>query len=318
MRTITMPAGKTLENALKKQVLGQDGAPPFHVVLEISQAKAADAQYTATIEETWLAKDRWVRTVHAQGLDQTVIANETGMHYVTVGDYFPLWLRSFELGMFSPVAVVSDWTRGHEVIEQKVFPNGMKSTPCIHREFMLGEETKQVNFANLCFNADGLFDMVQGPEFAVEFSDYSKFQRLEVPHTLAVNASGGVRLVGKIAVLESVAKNAAIPQVPNDAVATDPLRFVVVSAANLEKLAGDQIAPAWPARTPGSGQMTFWVGVDRAGKVREVETRNTDLSGFADDMAKTVVGRQWRVAASDGAPVQVEGPLVYSYPPAAK
>ena len=80
-------------------------------------------------------------------------------------------------------------------------------------------------------------------------------------------------------------------------------------------LAGDQVSPVWPAVIPWSGQFTLWVAVDKTGKVREVEIRNTDLSGFAAKMAATLVGRQWKVPVLGGAPVQVEGALVYDYPP---
>ena len=73
MKTVTVPVGKKLENALKKQVLGQDDGQPFHVVLEITSAKGTDAEFTATIEETWLSKDHWMRTVRAPGLEQTEI-----------------------------------------------------------------------------------------------------------------------------------------------------------------------------------------------------------------------------------------------------
>lgn len=317
MRTITVPAGKTLESALKKQVLGQDGGQPFHVVLEIAEAKGTDAQYSATVEETWLAKDNWMRTVRAQGLEQTVIADGSGLHYETAGDYFPLWLHAFVIGMFSPVDV-AQWTRGSETIDQKEFSNGGRtvlSEPCIHHEFMLGDQEKQVNFANLCFTDDRRLKMVQGPEFAVSFSDYERFGKLEVPRTLSVDAEG-VQLVGRVKVLEAPAAGAHVAAVPADATAVDPLRWVVVSTAALEKLAGEQIAPTWPAQIPGSGQFTLWVAVDRTGKVRQVETRNTDLSGFAADMAKTLKGRQWKVPVAEGAPVQVEGALVYRYPPA--
>lgn len=317
VRTITMPAGKTLANALKKQVLGQDGGPPFHLVLQISQVKGTDAQYNATVEETWLAKDRWVRTVHAQGLEQTVIANESGLHYVTAGEYFPLWLHTFVIGMFSPVEDVAAWTRGSEEIEQKEISLKGKTTrtdACIHHEFMLGNQEKQVNFANLCFNNERLVNMVQGPEFAVSFGDFEKFGKLEVPRGLAVNIER-VSLVGKVKVLEPAAADAHLPEVPANATDKDPLRFVQVSTASLERLAGDHAAPAWPEKIPWTGQFTLWVAIDRTGRVRQVETRNTDLSGFAADMSKTLVGRQWDVPVMDGAPVQVEGALVFRYPP---
>jgi hypothetical protein len=314
MRKVTIPAGKTLQNALKKQVLGQDDGQPFHVVLEISQARGSDSQYTATIEETWLAKDRWVRTVRAQGIEQTVIANESGLHYVTAGDYFPLWLHAFVMGMFSPVPDITQWTPGSEMIEYMVLPNGAKSTPSIHHEFMLGAETRQINFANLSFNSDGLLEMVQGPEFAVSFGDYVKFGKLRVPHSLSVNI-GRVSLGGKVSALETPGPDARVPEVPTNATARDPLSFVEISTQALEKLAGDNVSPKWPATIPWSGQFTIWVAIDKTGKVRQAESRNCDLSGFAADMAETFVGRQWKVPVVDGGPVQVEGALVFDYPP---
>lgn len=315
MRTVTIPAGKTLQKALAKQVLGQDDGQPFHVILQIEQYKGTDPQYSATIEETWLSKDHWVRTVHAPDLEQTVIANESGLHYVTSGVYFPLWLHAFVMGMFSPVPDASQWTRGTEMIEWKVLPNGAQTTPCIHHEFMLGAETKQINFANLCFDKDrNQLDMVQGPEFSVSFGDYQKFEKLKVPRSLSVNVNR-VALSGKVTMLETPAADTHIPDVPSNATDKDSLAIFQIATEQLEKLAGDDLSPKWPAKIPWSGQFTLWVVVDKTGKVRQVEARNSDLSGFAADMAQTFVGRQWKAPVANGTPVQVEGALVYDYPP---
>ena len=38
MKRVSEPAGKTLEKALRESTLGQAGAKPFHVRLEVSQA----------------------------------------------------------------------------------------------------------------------------------------------------------------------------------------------------------------------------------------------------------------------------------------
>ena len=242
MRTVTTPAEKTLEKALQNQVLGQDDGQPFHVVLEIAEAKGTDADYTATIEETWLAKDHWVRRVRAQGLEQTTIANQTGLHYVTSGVYFPLWLHAFVMGVFSPVGDVAQWTRRSDKLEWKELGNGAKTSPCIHHEFWMGAETKQINFANLCFNSDGLFEMVQEPEFAVEFSDYAKFGQLDVARVLSVDV-GRMTLIGKMTALETPASDVQALEVPAHATDADPVRFLSISTKELEMLAGDQASP---------------------------------------------------------------------------
>jgi hypothetical protein len=317
MKTVTTPVKQTLQNALKKQVLGQDDGQPFHVVLDIAPAKGTDAEYTATIEETWLSKDHWMRTVRAPGLEQTVIANVSGLHYATSGVYFPLWLHAFVMGMFSPVPDVAQWTRHSDKLEWKELPNGAKTSPCIHHEFSVGAETIQINFVNLCFNADGEFESIQGPEFGMEFSNYAGFGQLNVPHVFSVETGRGT-MVGKMTVLEEPKADAHIPVVPPHATDTDPVRFLPISTKQLEMLAGDQLSPTWPAVIPWSGQFTLWVAVDKTGKVREVEMRNTDLSGFAAKMATTLVGRQWKTPVAGGTPVQVEGALVYDYPPPEK
>jgi len=63
---------------------------------------------------------------------------------------------------------------------------------------------------------------------------------------------------------------------------------------------------------------TVWVSLDHDGVIKEVHTLNTDESGFAYDMSSKLIGRQWKAPKLNGESVQVEGAIVFSYPPIAQ
>ncbi len=313
-----MPPGKTLDKALQASVLGQAGAAPFHVKLEVTQTKGDRGKFESSVEETWASPTRWTRTVRADGLTQTLVMNDTGLHFVTEGDYFPMWLRSFVTGLFTPVPNVDEWNKSNAPLEHIEMANGVKSNPCQHSEFNLGEApVQQINFANVCFREDGLLDFTGRPGYGMEFHDYKGFGHLKVARTLIDHPNHGVELVGKVVVLESVPSPAATMfETPASASSADPLRSVHVSTGQLSRMAGGRIAFKWPNPIPGRGMFTVWVCVDRDGKVREVHPLNSDESGFASDMASQLEGQTWKGAVMGGAPVQVEGAIVVSYPPA--
>jgi hypothetical protein len=317
VRTITEPAGKTFDKALKSSLLIQPGAKPFHVKLEIAQTKTPSAEYAATIEETWVSPTQWIRTVSAKGLTETTVVNGTGTHYLASGDYFPHWLRSFLTALITEVPNPDQWRSSTQQLTHIELPNGNHSDPCLHAQFMLGTPpVQQVNFSNVCFK-DGLLNFFGAPDYAMEFHDTKNFGKLKVARTLVDYPARGLELVGKISVLEEVPSPPASFDTPAGATDVDPFTLVQVSTQQLHDLAGEAINPHWPTPIPGQGMFTVWVSLDKSGTVREVHTLNTDESGFAGDMAATLQGLHWKAPMVNGAPVQIEGPLVFAYPPPA-
>ena len=317
VKKISEPAGKTLDKALKTSMLIQPDAKPFHIKLQIAQTKSTATTYAATIEETWVSPSQWSRTVVAAGLSQTTVVNETGMHVVTSGDYFPNWLRSFVTALFTPVPDADEWNRLKMPLEHIELPNGAHSNPCMHSEFNLGAApVQQVNFANVCFK-DGLLDFVGAPGYGMEFHDYRSYGRLKIAHTLIDHPMHGVELVGTLVTLEAV--QGADPKLfvtPDGAGNKDPLATVSVGTDQLAKLAGGMVTLPWPNPVPGHGMFTVWISLDRNGVVRETHPLNSDESGIAADMAAQLVGRHWKGAVLSGEPTQVQGAMVFSYPPA--
>jgi hypothetical protein len=318
IRKVSEPVGKTLEKALRESTLGQPGAKPFHVRLEVAQSSGEPGEYAATIEETWLAPDRWIRTVHAHDVSQVTVMNGAGLHFVTQGDYFPKWLRDFVTGLFTPVPDSDRWNLSKAPLEHIELPNGAKSSPCQHAEFQLGDPPlQQVNFANNCFQpSGGLLELAQSPNYTIEFKNYASFGKLKIARQLLEDPAPRAHLTGKITLLEEADGAAAGAfDTPADAVGTNPLASVQVSTTELLSLAGGIPQLPWPNPIPGHGVFTVWVCLDRQGMVRETHSLNSDESGIAADMAIRLVGRQWKPYVKDGVPTQAEGALVFEYPP---
>ncbi len=318
IKKVSEPAGKTLEKALRESTLGQPGAKPFHVVLEVAQSSGDPGEYAATIEETWVAPDRWTRSVHAHGVSQVTVMNGSGLHFVTQGDYFPKWLRDFVTGLFTPVPDPNRWNLSKAPLEHIELPNGAKSSPCQHAEFELGDPpVQQVNFASNCFQAsDGLLEMALSPNYTIEFKKYASFGKLKVARQLLEEPGNRIQLTGRVTVLEETKGfSEQAFDTPANAVGTNPLASAVLSTTELLSLAGGIPELPWPNPIPGHGMFTVWVCLDPHGIVRETHSLNSDESGIAADMAKRLVGRQWKPYVKDGVATQAEGALVFEYPP---
>lgn len=318
IRKISEPAGKTLEKALRASTLQQPGAKPFHVRLEVSQTAGVPGDYAATIEETWVAPDRWIRAVHAHDVSQLTVMNESGLHVVTQGDYFPKWLRDFVIGLFTPVPDPNRWNLSKAPLEHIELPNGTRSSPCQHAEFNLGElPLQQVNFATNCFRvSDGLLEMAQSPNYTIEFRDYAAFGKLKIARQLLEEPASRIELTGRITLLEEAKVTGGQTfDTPVNSVDTNLLASALVSTTELVSLAGGLPELPWPNPTPGHGMFTAWVTLDRSGKVREAHSLNSDESGIAAAMSAQLVGRQWKPYLKDGVPMQSEGALVFEYPP---
>jgi hypothetical protein len=318
MRKISEPAGKTLEKALREEALGQPGAKPFRVRLEVSQSSREPGDYAATVEETWVAPDRWIRTVHTHDLSQLTVMNGSGLHVLTQGDYFPKWLRDFVTGLFTPVPDPNRWNLSKAPLEHIELPNGASSSPCQHAEFELGDPPlQQVNFATNCFEpSDRLLEMAQSPNYTIEFKQYGRFGKLKIARVLLEDAGGRVRLTGRITVLEEAkAVGAQAFDTPANAENTNPLAAAILSTSELTSLARGLPDLPWPNPIPGHGFFTVWVSIDRTGKVREAHSLNSDEWGIAADRSAQLVGRQWNPYVKDGVPIQSEGALVFEYSP---
>jgi len=318
IKKFSEPLGDKLDRALETSKLIQSGARPFHLRMEIKQTSGPSGNYNAVVEETWISQTLWTRTVSAEGLLQTIVVNKSGTHYVTSGDYFPNWLREFVTGITDPVPNAAEWDKLQPRINY-VEMNGKVITDIIMRsEVMLGvPPVQQVNFADVTFQPDGLVRGSMVPGDTVGFGDYKPFGKLRVARSLAVSVYRHVELEGTVVALDEVTKpDLNLFSTPPSATDTDPLAHANVSSTVMMKLAVGTLHLNWPAAIPGNGMFTVWVNLDNTGKVREVGTLNSDLSGFAADMTAQFLGQQWIAPILSKVPVQASGPIVVAYPPA--
>jgi hypothetical protein len=316
-RKVSRPAGDTLQKALQASMLGQPGAKPFHVRVEVGPSEGPPGDYNAVIEETWISPTQWVRTITAPHLAQKVVADTSGVHILTSGDYFPTWLRNVVTGVFDPVPARLKQTLADAPIEYMVTSNGMRSSACQRGYLLLGSPPdQQENYANACFRAsDGALEVAQLPGYSIEFDDYADFNGLHVVRTLSGHgAAPGVRVIAKVtnlATIEGAAPDnfAISPQFAS----SDPLEAVTLSTEAVLALSGGLPKLNWPRHVHGHGKFTAWVNLDREGRVREAQPLNSDESGIASDMTAQLVGMQWKPCVRNGVAVQAQGALIFSY-----
>jgi hypothetical protein len=317
VHTVTEPVGKTFNGAMKNSSLVQPGGSPFHIKLEIAETKTPSSEYAASIDEIWVSATLWSRTVSAQGFTETTVVNSTGAHYVTSGEYFPRWLRTFVIAMTTEIPNPEQWKSSNQQMSHIEMPNGTRSDACIRAQFMLGNPpVQQVNFSNVCFK-DGLLHYFSSPDYSIEFHNYQNFGKLKVARNLIAHPVRGVELAASVTLLEELKSPPASFDTPAGATDVDPFAEIQVSTQQLHDLAGGSINPKWPTPIPGHGMFSVWVSLDKSGTVREAHLLNSDESGFAGDMAATLIGLRWKAPLVNGSPVQIEGPLVFAYPPSA-
>jgi hypothetical protein len=58
---------------------------------------------------------------------------------------------------------------------------------------------------------------------------------------------------------------------------------------------------------------TAWVNVDRNGRVQEAKELNSDDTTFSTYMTGQLIGMNWKPLVQNGAPVQTQGAIVFSY-----
>ena len=317
MRKVSEPAGDTLQKALRASTLGQPGAKPFHIRVEIGQTKGAPGDYKAQIEETWTSPTQWVRIVTASHVNEKIIADSSGLHIVAQGDYLPTWLRNFVTAVFTPAPDPPRWYLANAPIEHVELPNGAHSSHCQHSEFKLGDlAAEQVNFANNCFRpTDGLLEMAQSPDYTMEFSNYASYGKLRVARTFTEHPSSGLEVMGKVTALEMIDDpHQELFTVSPEATSSDPFQTITLTGATMLKVAGGIPSLHWPTNIPGHGMFTAWVCLDRTGRVREAYELNSDESGLAADIISQLVGLQWKPVTQQGVRVQAQGPVVFAYP----
>jgi TonB family protein len=317
VRESSVPLGTVLDKALENSVLTGEHAQPFHIKVHLFESTNPECGYCADIEEYWVSPTQWKRSIVSPKLTLTTVVSGDKSSEQMTGDYYPLWLRRFVIGIFEVVPHPEMWAKTGAMISQITLPDGRKSDACSRLITQIGSSAmKNDAFSNVCFSGDGLLNFVGTPGYAMEFHDYKKFGKLHVARTYIDHPESGTELVAKVAVLEPLkhpeASQFAVetPTASGNRLVSIPVPQDMIEA---NTLSGPPMV--WPQVQSGKtdGKLSMYISIDREGHVREAYPLNSDNAGLQDAARDQLLKWQLKPFVNKGEPIQVEAAMSFQF-----
>jgi hypothetical protein len=295
-----------VEKALQRSQLTLPGSQPFHLTATISETTDPHSDYHATIEEYWVAPDKWRRTIESPNFSQTRIVNGEAVFEKNTGDYFPVWLNQMITALFDPVPMLDALKKTGANMPK---PGGANSTSC-------GDLHSRLDRWVICFGGDGLLSSVFMKGYSAEFKDYAKFAGKRVARKIVDDPEPGMTLETHITSLtELSASDQGLFAISQPTPLAEQIRRLRVDDDTVRRIALNSTEIAWPAvgAGPFTGGCAVYVSADRSGHIREAWPEGCDNASLEDPLRDAV--KKWilKPAVSGGAPVQLESLMGFTF-----
>jgi hypothetical protein len=319
IKRTTVPLGDAVDKALAKGSLTYGDAHPFHIRVSITEPENPQSPYQGTIEEWWMSSNQWRREVtDKDGLHQTIVMAGGSKTEKDEGDYFPLWLRSFQTAILDPIPAPASWKVSGAVIEQITLPDGRHSDASVRAKSKIGTGDRATDaFSNISFDSEGRLSFFGSPRYGMEFHDYKAFGKKQIARKYVHDPEPGTSIVGQVVVLEDEAKFSGstdlfAPLPGND----DRFQTAMLNSQQAENFTEANPPIAWPTVRSGNvhGHLAMYISADAQGNVREAWPLNSDNAGLEDPAREQV--RTWKVKPAvdaSGKRVQVDGGLGFVF-----
>jgi hypothetical protein len=156
---------------LVQPTLTELGGTPFYLQANITER--GDPDEHIEVEMSWVAPDKWRRTIRSQEFAQTLVVNGDKVLEDDSDTYFPLGIQVLVAAMVDPRPIL-DALRPGDPVRTKA--NG------------LSDESGRVCFspnAKMCMiSRNGLAEFLGAPGRSVDFMDYQKFEGKRVARLL--------------------------------------------------------------------------------------------------------------------------------------
>ncbi len=282
-------------------VLVVPGSAPFELKAWIGDG--SDPTVVATVEMEWMAPDRWRRTIQSKDFSQTVIVSGDKVSEQDSDFYFPLGLETLVTAMVDPRPIVAAIRPG-DLVQTKA--NGAS------------KESGAVCFdgpVRGCMTSPGgLRETLGAAGHSVEFMDYRDFHGKRIARRLVYEVSVGDFMSASVTELKEL--KGPSPELLAVDHPTDPaqrLHVVTLDQTALMNLATEKREIVWPQVLDGAttGKASFYVSIDKTGKIREVEPLRTDNERANDSAIRQIMRWKFKPPVVDGIPAQVEGILTF-------
>jgi hypothetical protein len=331
----TMPAGAAIDEALVKSSLTYLGKP-FHAAMDIDEPKHPGGIYKAHIDLYWTDANRYRLETTSKDFSQTLIANGGQVQETDIGDFYPKWLREFVWALLDPAPHANDPAlRAQDVkLPNNLLPSGLPPSLqgrgiVIHPQVCATRVDRPNGISNLlaegeiCIDwSDQTLKNVQWFEFGMGYSEPKKFGQKMIPTKYSTLLSTFPSdeymtwLEGRLTKLEPAAKidqekfKITHASNPDERILTMP-----VSTLQEESMLESAPQMDWPVAAHGvtEGYLIVHAVTDRTGQVRSAWRVSADNSWMEPYAMTQALKYKFKPLLVDGAPVQMEMPLVMHF-----
>lgn len=307
-----IPSDQAVDRALREGSLTTGGSP-FHAVLEINEPGNESSIFTGTIEVYWAGPSRYRVKIASKTFNQTRIVNGTDVEERNTGDFYPAWLRNYELAILNPLPMAHDFVGRNApvMLGQNI------SQSCVNRDDRTNGITDQMTWAQICFQGDvPLIKYAMDFTYFMEFGDYRSFGGKLVARSYTSYTDSNEKIVGHLNELEPLNSiDDSLFKVSNPTPIAQQIQTVFVSMATNQSLLEKAPTIDWPPVHEGKteGNMIVHVVTDRTGQVREAYKHNSDNPGTEAFGTQQALKYKFKPLLVDGVAVQMETPLVLHF-----
>lgn len=304
------------------------GKTPFHLVMDIHPGKALRPEHVAspdmhgTMEVLWRGPSRYKLILTTPNFSQTKIVDGEKVEETDSGDFLPRWLDDFVRGLFVPVPQAD--ALGSTKL--KMYGGGTMRLPgrepvtiprCISKSDRPGGVTEETSQAEVCFDPSHAW-IAAGQEFTryVSYRDFKPFRGQMIARTWSDDIPENIFVEGTITRLDKLTKKEARTiRVTNPTPLSGQIHTVFVSRQKIDELKEPLLDYDWPVENTEAleGWMIVYVRTDRTGKIRESYWDSSDNYKLQDAGVRLALLSTLKPLEVDGAPVQIEGPMVLHF-----
>jgi len=295
------------EGAVPQLVQGrltEPGSTPFYLQAVITER--ADPSEHIDVEMSWIAPDKWRRTIKSHDFSQTLIVNGEKTFEQNTDDYFPIGLRVLATALVDPSDVLNAVRPGDRVLSKA---NG-----------------KADESGKICFDAAGkmcgmsrygLSESIGAAGRSVDFTDYHKFKDKRIARLLSYHIDHSDSLLARVTTLGDLKSHDESQfSIPEPTPREKQNRSVILEEAELRALANQQTEIVWPQVLEDQitkGETSYYVSIDRTGRVREVLPLKVSIERADDSARRQIMRWTFKPVLRDGVTVQAEAALNFHF-----
>jgi Gram-negative bacterial TonB protein C-terminal len=300
-RCATLAAGQgTSEAQVEQAILIAPGSSPFYLQAVITER--GDPDEHVEVEMSWVAPDKWKRTIRSPEFSQTLIVNGDKIFEQDSDEYLPLAIQVLTTAMVDPRPILAAFRPGDTASTKA---NGG------------ADESGKVCFGKMCLKAgNGLVETVAAPGRSVTFRDYRPFKNKRVARQLSYQIDPGDSYQAHVTTLGELTSDDAQFAIPEPTPKDKQIRSLVLPEAELRTLALQPSEIIWPQvleDNETSGETSYYVSVDRSGQVREILPLSVSVERADDSARRQVMRWKFKPAMKDGVAVQAEAILNFHF-----